>query len=251
MSGFDRPGVTLDEPAKRRSPGSRLADLGDRLARTFSTSDQTLPNREVENGEVEFPLDGGRPVPWDDQALPRFPIAKKGYDCSAVDEHVADLERELVELDREVADLRAGTAASGEVATEIERIGEQASAILLAAHDGAQETTRAAQAQADRCIADAAANAIAITTKANRELGDLESEKTSVYRERALLLEDIRRVGAALSSLADDAPEHFVPEPVRASRPALAASKRADPPEVSGTDESRPADSSGPPENSR
>ena len=62
-------------------------------------------------------------------------MARQGYDCVAVDEHVADLERELIELDRELADLRARTPSGRQVEAEIHRIGEQTSTILLAAHD--------------------------------------------------------------------------------------------------------------------
>ena len=37
MSDFDRPGATLQGPEKQRQRGSRFANLGDRLARTFGT----------------------------------------------------------------------------------------------------------------------------------------------------------------------------------------------------------------------
>lgn len=214
MSGFDKRDVTIDRAAKR-SPSTRIADLGDRLARSFSVTDRQPAGPGV-NGAAEHPLDGERAPAWD-QVLPRFPITRQGYDCNAVDEHVAELEQELLELDREVAELRASTPTKSETAAEIERIGEQTSAILLAAHETAQETTRLAQAQADRCIADAASNAIAMTTEANQQLSELHHEMTSLYRERARLLEDVRGVADALSSLADDAPRDLVPEPVSAS----------------------------------
>jgi cell division septum initiation protein DivIVA len=150
-------------------------------------------------------------MPWD-EAPTRFPIAHQGYDCASVDQHVADLEQELGELDGELAQLRAQALSRDDVAAEIERIGEQTSAILIAAHDQAEETKRLAQGQAERCVADAAANAIATTSEANRELRELESEKAALGYERERLLEDIRGVAAALSSLADNATERFPPE---------------------------------------
>jgi hypothetical protein len=209
VGDLDRPGTALGEP-KRRSAGSRFGDLGDRLARTFSTSDRADKSWES-NGDVEYPVDSERASPWDD-VVPRFAITRQGYDCAAVDEHVAELERELAELDQELAEMRARAPSGSEVAAEIQRIGEQTSTILLAAHDEAQQTTRRAQEQADRCLADAASNAISITEEANRQLREFEREKASLTRERARLLEDVRTVATALSSLADDAVDRFPPE---------------------------------------
>jgi hypothetical protein len=216
---LDRPGTALDEP-KRRSPSSRFGDLGDRLARTFSTSHRAEASWEP-SGEDEHPGDVDSGSPWD-QVVPRFAVTRQGYDCVAVDEHIAELERELVDLDGELAELRARTSSGGEVAAEIQRIGEQTSTILLAAHDEAQETTRRAQEQADRCLADAASNALAITEEANRKLRELEREKTFLARERSRMLEDIRSVAGALTSVADEAAGRFPPEPDSVSRPAAA-----------------------------
>jgi cell division septum initiation protein DivIVA len=208
VGGFDRRSVALERSAKKRSPSSRFADLGDRLAKTFAAPDRTRSSWPS-NGDPEGPTGPDcpdEPGSWD-QA--RFPITRQGYDCAAVDEHVAELEQELAELDQELAQLRASTPAEGEVAAEIQRIGEQTSTILLTAHDRARETTRQAQEQADRCLADAAASAIALTKEANRKLHDLESEKLSVWRERARMLEDVESVARALSTLAMEAGERF------------------------------------------
>ena len=43
MSDFERSGTTFDEPAKRRSPGTWFADIGDRLARGLTTSTARRP----------------------------------------------------------------------------------------------------------------------------------------------------------------------------------------------------------------
>jgi cell division septum initiation protein DivIVA len=232
VAEFDRRGITPDERMNRRSPGSRFGGLGDRVARTFFRYEPTESSQDV-NGHVDHWVDGERALPRN-EPLPRFPITRQGYDCAAVDAHVAELEQELVELDQELNELRARTPSRGEVAAEIERIGEQTSAILIAAHEQAQETTRLAQAQADRCIADAASNASAITSEANRQLRELESEKASLGFERERLLEDIRTLAAALSSLADDAAERFPPKPQNATPPPAIASKPADEPAIDG-----------------
>jgi hypothetical protein len=211
VADFNRRGITLERPTEPRSRGSRFGELGDRLTRTFSKFDQTQAPSEKQ-AQVDHSIDVERAVRWD-EPLPRFPITRQGYDCAAVDEHVAELEQELNDLDRELAQLRVQAPSKGEVAAEMERIGEQTSAILIAAHEQAKETTRLAQAQADRCIADAASNAIATNAEAQRQLRELETERTSLGRERERLLEDIRCTAASLSSLADDAAGRFPPSP--------------------------------------
>jgi cell division septum initiation protein DivIVA len=98
------------------------------------------------------------------------------------------------------------------ITEEIERIGEQTASILVVAHDKAHETTRLAQEQADRCIADAAANAVAITVQAKERLRELDNETDSVWRERERLIEDVRVVSVALGSLATEASARFPAE---------------------------------------
>ena len=211
MKAFEKPGATFEEPAKRRPQSSLLGDLGDRLARTFSVSErEDTPGKPDGNGE--HPLPDGRPPRATPVTAPRFSIVRQGYDCTAVDDYLGELEQELIELDRELAELQARTPSGTKVAAEIERIGEQTSTILLAAHDQAQQTTSRAQAEADRCIADAASNAIAITEDANRQLRQLEADKNSLRAERARLLDDIRGLATTLSSLAADAADRFPSE---------------------------------------
>lgn len=139
----------------------------------------------------------------------RFPVVPLGYSRAAVDEHLAELEHELTELGRELAELRSEQDAPMSVTEELERIGEQTAQILVVAHDKASETTRRAEEQAERCIADAAANAVALTEGAKQRLQELDAETDSVWRERERLLEDVRAVSAALASLADQASERF------------------------------------------
>ncbi len=217
MGDFDRRGgIMLERAEKRRPASSRLADLGDRLARSFSRIDPPDPDWEADGDLVHVE----RTQDWDaptSRHQPRFPITRQGYECEAVDEYVGDLERELVELERELDEAKAAAPSTNQVEAEIQRVGEQTSAILLAAHDKAQETTRNAQVQADRVLADAASQAIAMTEDANRKLQQLESDRRSLHRERARLLEDIRSLSGSLSELADDAAERFpaAPEPTK------------------------------------
>jgi hypothetical protein len=188
VSDFDRRGATLESTGKR----SLLSDLSDRMAKSFARIERVDTGTQQDEDNTEA---------WD-PVVPRFPITRQGYDCAAVDRYVSEIEQELSELDDELTRLRAASSSRSEVVEEIERIGRETSSILLAAHDKAQETTRAAQAQADRCIADAAANAIAMTEQANQDLRRVEVEQATLIRERDKILADIGGLADTLAALA-------------------------------------------------
>jgi DivIVA domain-containing protein len=203
MSDFERSGMAYDEPAKRRSPGTFFADLGDRLAKGFTAIDRPVED-EVEwepYEEPDQPTAVADALPWE-QDRKRFPTALHGYDRDAVDAHLAALEREM-------ADLRAQRSPAPAIEEELERLGAETSAVLRVAHEQAAEITRRAQVQADRCVADAAANAVAMTEDAKRKLRQLDTETDAVWAERGRLIEDVRNVATALFSLAEDAADRF------------------------------------------
>jgi cell division septum initiation protein DivIVA len=238
MSDFERSGVSYDEPAKRRTAGTWFADLGDRLARGFNNFDRPQHDEDgwgsdhVYEGpydepyeEVDQPTAAVETVPWE-QERKRFPTSLHGYDREAVDVHLAALEREM-------ADLRAQRMPSPAVEEELERLGEETSAILRVAHEQAAEITRRAQTQADRCVADAAANAVAMTEEAKRKLRQLDTETDAVWAERGRLIEDVRNVATALFSLAEDAADRF-PEDGERSGATVAAAPVAPASEQSG-----------------
>lgn len=187
---------TINEPANRRSSSAvtansrHLFDGGDRLRA----------------GE----------------SRPRFPIARQGYDRAIVDERFAELEQELVELDGELANLQASTPPRNEAAGEIDRIGKQVSAILIAAHESADETRRLADAEAGHCLADAEARARSITEDANHELSALHDEIASLRRERDQLLADIRSIAERLRAVAENPSLGLAAEPLDESPPTAA-----------------------------
>ena len=191
-----------------------LDRLSDRVIRSFSVSERGVEGQSV-IGEAEDPPTTEF-APFFDQPLPRFPVARHGYNCTAVDEYVAQLEQELAQLESELVALRDAAPSTSQAAAEIERLGKQTSGILLAAHDGAQQIARHAQEQADRCLTDAAANALAITTEANQQVSDLRNQLVSLGRERDRILSDVRQAADALSSIAGSAPKIELPEPGRA-----------------------------------
>jgi hypothetical protein len=199
-------GVALDHPVKRRTA---FAGLGDRIARSLPS-----PIRAEGQGEpvVEPEYAGDEQDTSWYEVVPRFPMARSGYECVAVDEHIEMLERELEELETEVERLRVRAPAHDEVEDEIRKIGEQTSAILLAAHDRAKETTRQAQEQADKCLADAAANAIRVTEEANQKKAEIEAEMRRLSTERSRLLADMEALAGTLSTVAREASARFTSE---------------------------------------
>jgi ElaB/YqjD/DUF883 family membrane-anchored ribosome-binding protein len=223
MSELNRPGATVDRPTKRKQTSSRLADLGDRIARTFTPTpvDRTeTPGAPWDVAtEAHYAVTDDVQAPhWDDDASP-FPVVRSGYDRDAVDAYLNELEQEIDEL-------RAHRSSDDAVSTEIKKIGEQAAAILQTAHQQAAETTRKAREEAEKCLADAAANAISMKDEAKSKLRELDTETDSVWRERSRLVEDVRSVATALFSLAEEATERF---PSEDDKRAASGTARAQP----------------------
>jgi len=232
MSDFERSednraGVTYDEPARRRSPGTFFADLGDRLSRGFNSFDRPQPDEqewEPYEEELDQPTAAVETVPPAEPSRKRFPTALHGYDRDAVEDYIDGLEHEIGQMAAKLSAQRSPTAA---IDAELARVGEETSAILKVAHEQAAEITRRARVEADRCVADAAANAVAMTEDAKRKLRQLDSETDAVWAERVRLIEDVRNVATSLFSLAEDAADRFPEDgdkrspngPARAMRP--------------------------------
>src|SRR5579864_5559560 len=187
---FKRPS-TFAGAAKHRSPRVRFAPMRQRLMNSLRAGE---PGEEARPELAPDSLDG---------ILPRFAVVRQGYDCLAVDEYVTEVERELAHADRELVELRARAASSEDVHRELARIGEQTSAVLIAAHEQSDEILRAAREEAERCVSEAAAKATALTTETAAQLRELEVQKEATRLDRNRLLDDIRRLSAALAELAD------------------------------------------------
>jgi DivIVA protein len=222
----------IEQPNEQHSPvGARLTDFRDRISRALTNFDRGhAAHPSLEPGETAAASDY-QPETFYEQpdslldppeahgvigdVTPRledsrFPVSPLGYHRGAVDERIAALENELEELRNENSQIS--------ITEEIEKLGEQTASILVVAHDQAHETTRQAQQQAERCIADAAANAVAMTEQAKRNLREIDNETDAVWRERARLLDDARSVGLSLIALAEEGLERF-PEETKAPEP--------------------------------
>jgi cell division septum initiation protein DivIVA len=135
----------------------------------------------------------------------RFPWSLRGYRRSAVDQHIAELERELGELDFELAELRAAATLREEVANEMRRIGEETAGILIEANNRRETITRAAEEEAHRRVADATAKATRITAESEARVRELEAHGEWVHRERDRLLENAIAASAAIADIVDAA----------------------------------------------
>ena len=154
-----------------------------------------------------------------------------GYDRDAVDDYIDGLEHEIGQMAAKLSAQRSAPAPAPapSVEDEIARVGQETSAILRVAHEQAAEITRRARAEAERCVADAASNAVAMTDDAKRKLRQLDSETDAVWTERIRLIEDVRNVATSLFSLAEDACDRFPEEGDRGGATASASATQAAP----------------------
>jgi DivIVA domain-containing protein len=233
MSDFersgDRAGVTYDEPMRRRSPGTFFADLGDRLARGFNSFDRPQPDDPdwEPYDDVDQPTAAVDTIQPPEPQRKRFQTALHGYDRDAVDDYIDGLEHEIGQMAAKLSAQRSSPSST--IEAEISRVGEETSAILRVAHEQAAEITRRARVEADRCVSDAAANAVAMTEDAKRKLRQLDSETDAVWAERVRLIEDVRNVATSLFSLAEDASDRFPEDSEKGSATVAAAAVAAAP----------------------
>jgi hypothetical protein len=198
-------------------PHATFGELAGRVGRWFQGLDPEPSDGETVEHDMLGELSADEPASADGAPEPRFGLVRYGYSQDEVDRRIGELEHALAEREREVAELREQVTPPMSITEEIERIGEQTASILVVAHDQAHETTRRAQEQAERCIADAAANAVAITAEAKERLRELDDETDAVWRERERLLEDTRAVSEQLGSLVEEALNRF---PADADKPS-------------------------------
>jgi len=198
---FDKRNQTFEQGVRRRSFGLGLLRAPRRAGGSFFDDDPVEPE-EVE--QLEEP-------DATDRRLPRFSITRQGYDCQEVDEYVEDLERELSELDGELAKMRIHARAGNEVVAELQRVGEQTSSILVTAHEKAQETIRLAEVEASAKIADAASSAATMTDEAKRKVQQLEHETVSLREQHGRLVGEIQNLSTVLKSVAETAIERVSP----------------------------------------
>jgi cell division septum initiation protein DivIVA len=141
----------------------------------------------------------------------RFPWSLRGYRRSAVDQHIAGLEHELCELDRELAELRAAATLREEVANEMRRIGEETAGVLIEAHHQQETIVRTAEERAHRLVSEATAKATAITAEGEARIRELEEQRVAAHHERDRLLDSALAASAAIADVVQAAHRQVPP----------------------------------------
>jgi cell division septum initiation protein DivIVA len=139
--------------------------------------------------------------PESEQRRRRFPWSLRGYRRNAVDQHIAELEEQIGELDRELAELRAAATLREEVANEMRRIGEETARVLFEAQHQREAIVRAAEEEAHRLVADATGKATSITSESEARVRELEAQRNAAHQERDRLLENALASSAAIAEL--------------------------------------------------
>jgi hypothetical protein len=136
-------------------------------------------------------------------APPQFPIVARGYDRAAVDQSIAELQLELAEADRELAEARNRLDAADEVPSELKRIGEQTSSVLIAAYEQRDAILREAREEAKSAVAEAGAKASALVADGETRLQELKTRTEAVQRERDRLLGELHAVSSGLAAVVE------------------------------------------------
>jgi cell division septum initiation protein DivIVA len=136
-----------------------------------------------------------------------FKPARKGYDRVEVDAHVAQLHRQI----RELQQLQQTPDAARSHA--IERVGDEVSAILKQAHATADEIIAAGQREADDHREQAARHAAHVTAVAEQRVHELDLDTDRIWAERERIVGDARDLSRQLNAVADTAAQRFPDDP--------------------------------------
>ena len=159
-----------------------------------------------------------------------FPVALRGYDRAAVDQHLSTIAQLVAEL--EATQLRENV-----VQRALDEVGEQTSRILQQAHESADEITAQSRAQAEGRIQRAEREAEITRRETDAYAEQIAEDTRLLWEERTRLIEEMRQFAEDVLAVADDAHE-------RLPRPGADASADDEPP--SGVVEAEPVDAADP-----
>lgn len=134
-----------------------------------------------------------------------FKLARRGYDREEVDAYVAQLHRQIHELQE------LGTT-DGAVRQALDRVGEEVSGILQRAHGTADEIVDTAEREAEEHKRQASEHAAEIVAVAEKRVRELDLDTDRIWAERERIVADARDLSRQLQGVADLAAERF-PDP--------------------------------------
>ncbi len=133
----------------------------------------------------------------------QFTASRRGYDRDEVDAYVAQLQREIRELQ---ARKQTPDAA---VRSALERVGDEVAAVLQQAHDSADDIVAAAKREGEQHRDRATREAAHVTAVAEQRLHELDLDTDRIWAERQRMVADARDLARQLTQLADLATERF------------------------------------------
>jgi DivIVA domain-containing protein len=142
----------------------------------------------------------------------QFPLVLRGYDRSAVDDHLAQIAQLVAEL--EATQLRDNV-----VQKALDEVGEQTSGILQRAHETAEEIAARSRSQAEGRIQRAEREAQITRQEADKYSEQIVQDTRRLWEDRRKLIEEMRQFAEDVLSVADDAFERLPERPPEPPRP--------------------------------
>jgi cell division septum initiation protein DivIVA len=132
-----------------------------------------------------------------------FKPSRRGYDRMEVDAYVAQLHRQIHDLQAQ--------ASSPDVAVRsaLERVGGEVAGVLRSAHDSADEIVAQAEREASDHREAAARHAAEVTAAAEQRVHELDLDTDRIWAERERIVADARDLSRQLQAVADLAAERF------------------------------------------
>jgi DivIVA domain-containing protein len=132
-----------------------------------------------------------------------FKPSRRGYDRAEVDSYVAQLQRQIRDLQTQ---LQTPDVA---VQSALERVGDEVTDILKQARATAAEIVATAEREADEHRQEAAREAAHVTAVAEQRVHELDVDTDRIWGERERMVADARDLARQLNQLADLAAERF------------------------------------------
>lgn len=132
-----------------------------------------------------------------------FQVSRRGYERDEVDRYVAQLHRQIHDLQSQLSSPDAA------VRSALERVGDEVTGILQRAHDTAGEIVAQAEREADEHRAAAERHAAEVTAIAEQRVHELDLDTDRIWAERERIVADARDLSRQLQAVADLAAERF------------------------------------------
>ena len=143
-----------------------------------------------------------------------FPMALRGYDRSAVDRYV-------VEVNQAIAELEISSSPQSAIRHALEQVSEETSGLLQRAHETADEITERSRAQADDRLQRAQTEADDARESAARDVEKIRAEgqarveeltrnAEAIAAERSRLIGEVLEIAERLGELAREEAQRFL-----------------------------------------